>query len=576
MLMINSNMVLNNFKKIPIWSTFLAFATSISWLMPHHYYPWLAMHSDAWISASFIIFSFYCLTKYKSIFDWSLISVITSITALLPWINLNMDLPQIHGNSGIVSAYLLGFLLAQLVGAYSETRSPRQLLDSLFIAIVLATFISVGLQLQQWLQTESSAIWTMGGSPVRPHANLGQPNQLATLLLWGVLAAGWYWVRGTLSATTSIFMACFLLFGLALTGSRTAWLAVMFLLAAAWAWRRHWRTALAPWAFTALAGYFALCVAFVAWATPFLISNNTLPSSVLATNSTAHRWHAWILFFDAIAQRPWFGYGWNQTALAQMEVAIHHPNLGGVFSFAHNLFLDLIIWCGIPLGLAFIFFIIYWMWRNLRAVNNAENAILMMLLLVVVNHAMLEMPLYYAYFLLPVGFVIGALNVRHRAKVIFSTGRGPVVALWFVCTLLLGLIIKDYLEVEENHKYLRYEQMRIKVKAMDPPDVILLTQWHDQIELARFEPTTNMAPARLKQMQDIVGVYPSALFAHKMATALALNHDPDGARLWLQRLCKISPEDQCKSAEIIWAKQALKHPGIAAIAWPVNTHSSGK
>jgi hypothetical protein len=118
--------------------------------------------------------------------------------------------------------------------------------------------------------------------------------------------------------------------------------------------------------------------------------------------------------------------------------------------------------------------------------------------------------------------------------------------------------------------------MRIKVKSMGPPDVILLTQWYDQIELARFEPTTNMAPDKLMQMQNIVGVYPSALFAHKVATALALNHDPDGARLWLQRLCKIAPVDQCDSAEKIWAKQALNYPDIAAIPWPVKTHSAGE
>ena len=118
--------------------------------------------------------------------------------------------------------------------------------------------------------------------------------------------------------------------------------------------------------------------------------------------------------------------------------------------------------------------------------------------------------------------------------------------------------------------------MRIQVKAMGSPDVVLLTQWHDQIALARFDPTTNMAPAKLKQMQDIAGVYPSSLFAHKVATALALNNHPQEARLWLQRLCKISPDDQCKSAEIIWSKQALKHPEIAAIAWPVKTQSSGE
>ena len=109
---------------------------------------------------------------------------------------------------------------------------------------------------------------------------------------------------------------------------------------------------------------------------------------------------------------------------------------------------------------------------------------------------------------------------------------------------------------------------------MEPPDVILLTQWHDQIELARFQPSNNMTKARLKQIQNIAGVYPSPLLTHKAATALALNSDANGARLWLQRLCKISPEEQCKTAESIWAKQSLKYPEIAAISWPVKNDAN--
>ena len=549
---------------------------SFCWIIPNHYHPWLAFHCDAWMAFFLIFFSLYLLIHdYKS-FNWHYQAFIVLIIAFIPWIQLSQSYLASIGDAWISSAFLLGFALTLLSAARSEVRHPHQMLNGLFLAIGLASIVSVGLQLQQWLQTDASELWNMGGSPVRPHANLGQPNQLATLLLWGILASAWGWVRGKLSAFTLCLVVFFLLFGLALTGSRTAWLAVVILLVAAWLWRSHWSSPATPWIISGFVCYFAFCVTFIAWATPYLITDETLLKSVFATNSTAHRWHAWTLFIDAIAQRPWFGYGWNQTALAQMEVAINHPNLGAVFTFAHNLFLDLILWCGIPLGLTLIFSIIYWMWQNLRAVNNAENAILMMLLLVAANHAMFEMPLYYVYFLLPVGLVVGALNVRHGAKVLFTTGRWPVFVLWSVCALLLGLIIKDYLEVEESYRYLRYEQLRIKVKAMGPPDVVLLTQWHDQIALARFDPTSNMTPAKLKHMQDIAGVYPCSLYSHKVATALALNNDPDGARLWLQRLCKIAPDDECKTAEQMWSKQALKHPEIAAIAWPVKTQSSGE
>ena len=269
-----------------------------------------------------------------------------------------------------------------------------------------------------------------------------------------------------------------------------------------------------PYLVSGLLIYFFSCVAFIAWATPSLTNDNQSLSILFSTGSTFHRWDAWILFIDAISQRPWFGYGFNQSALAQMEVAVNHPNLFGVFTFAHNIFLDLIIWCGIPIGIALIGFIILWLFKNLNQVSNPENALLMMMLLVVGNHAMFEMPLYYAYFLL-----------------------------------------------------------QIKVKPMGTPDVVLLSQWYDQIDIARFEPNKSMSDEDLKRMEDVIGLYPNPLLAHKAATAFALNNQSFKARLWLQRLCKISPEEQCKTVETIWAKQSLKYPEIAAIPWPVKNSS---
>ncbi|PIW09923.1 MAG: polymerase, partial [Comamonadaceae bacterium CG17_big_fil_post_rev_8_21_14_2_50_60_13] len=65
-----------------------------------------------------------------------------------------------------------------------------------------------------------------------------------------------------------------------------------------------------------------------------------------------------------------------------------------VFSHSHNLFLDLVLWCGIPFGLFVSLYLIRWFWLRLRAVRCAEDAVLMLFLLVVGNHAMLELPLH--------------------------------------------------------------------------------------------------------------------------------------------------------------------------------------
>jgi hypothetical protein len=280
---------------------------------------------------------------------------------------------------------------------------------------------------------------------------------------------------------------------------------------------------------------------------------------------------AWAVFLDAAWQRPWFGYGWNQTALAQLAVATAHPPLHNVFSYAHNLFLDLILWCGIPLGLLVFASLVGWIWRCFRAVQSAEDAVLLLLLLVVGNHALLEMPLHYAYFLLPAGLVMGMLNTRLGTRPVLSVARWAAGLLWLAAAVLLALIVRDYSRVEPSYENLSFEWQRIKVARIEPPEVLLLTQWHDFVEFARHEPKAGLSQAELDALRSIPELFSGALFLHKYASILALNQRPDEARLWLQRLCKVASESECSAAKAIWAKQSHKYPEIAAIPWPVNT-----
>ena len=52
---------------------------------------------------------------------------------------------------------------------------------------------------------------------------------------------------------------------------------------------------------------------------------------------------------------------------------------------------------------------------------KTSGLLLMTLLLVTTNHALLELPLHHAYFLLPVGLVIGALDQRMAREPVFTT-----------------------------------------------------------------------------------------------------------------------------------------------------------
>jgi len=350
----------------PFWLFFWASVFSISWILPNHYYPWLAFHLDAWASISLLIASAVVIWRSVKPAPIHWFSLFWVVLLVVPGLQTLFGLIPLTGVAWICTAYIAGFCFALLLGAQWESNQPGQLGDGLFLAIGIAALVSVGLQLQQWLQIDGIELWKMGGGPERPYANFGQPNQLGTFLLWGLLAVGWGWTRHRIGDVVAILMAAFVLFGLALTASRTAWIGLAVLAMGVWYWRKLWANPRVPLAVTGLGFYFVLLIGIQTWLRSILLGETPIPPGYLSPMSGQNRLMAWTVFCDAIWQHPWFGYGWYQVVPAQMTVAAEHPSLYGVFTSSHNLFLDLFIWCGIPLGLAMLKKL-YWccFWRLL-------------------------------------------------------------------------------------------------------------------------------------------------------------------------------------------------------------------
>lgn len=548
----------------PFWLCLWACVLSVAWLIPTEQFPWGAVYRDIWIAVVAFAASLVIIWHFRQRMEWHGITLLAAVLTCIPLLQGMVGQVPIPGVTWISSAYLLGLVLALLTGAHWERFKPSQLADGVFLAIGIAAIISVGLQLQQWLQLNP------GKAVTRPDANLGQPNQLATLLLWGILAAAWGGIRAYMKPRVAILMALFLLLGVALTASRTAWIGVTLLIIASWWWRRLWPSLQVPWVVTGLGLCFALFNILIGWL-PSVQQLSVVSQEVLDGGSGRLRLLAWEMLASAAWLEPWLGYGWNQTAVAQMAATNEHPAVTAVFSYAHNLFLDLVIWCGIPLGLFISGCLLRWFWLRMRAVQNAENAVLVLFLLVVANHAMLELPLYYAYFLLPVGLVMGMLNVRLGAPVVRSMGPWLSHAVWLAAAALLVLVIRDYKRIEPVYKNLIIASRipGVKLGSTAPPDVLLLTQWRDYIEFAQWRPHAGASHAELDRMRQITELFPSAMSIFQLASTLALNQQPEETRIWLRRLCKVVSADQCEKARILWAKQSLRYPEIAAITWPI-------
>ena len=523
---------------------------------------------DAWIAAGGLVAATVLTFRAPARVAWHVVALVTGALAALPLLQHALGLVASSGNAWLSTAYLLGFLLALLTGARWEAERAGALADYLFLAIGIAALVSVGLQLHQWLMLERIDLWSMGGVPTRPFANFGQPNQLGSFLLWALLATAWGFVRRQIGAGTAIFLALYLLFGLALTQSRASWVAIALIVLAAWWWRGIWPSRYLALAITGLALYFALCSLSIGWLSDVLIGG--LPPDVGEAGRMAREMRPaiWALFLDAVSQKPLFGYGWNQVGIAQMAVSVDHPALHAFLAQSHNLFLDLVLWCGIPVGLSVSILLLWWFVRCVRAVRHAEDALLVLVLLVIANHAMLELPLHHAHFLLPTGLFMGALTVRLAPTPVVVTGRAPLVIVWLACAVLLSLVIRDYARVEASTLTLRFEWARIKTPPAQSPDVLMLTQWTDYFRLIRLEPASGMSEADLQWMRSTTALNPNAGFYRKLAISLAMNGRPDEAALWMRRLCQIGSISLCAAAKSAWAQEAAQNPKMAAVPWP--------
>ncbi|MEP6970026.1 MAG: Wzy polymerase domain-containing protein [Betaproteobacteria bacterium] len=555
----------------PVWLLMWATLLSWSWLVPNHYRPWPSFHADALAAMAMAVGCAAVLVRSAAAVEWNRVTLMLAALVLVPLLQLGAGLLPFAGQAWMSTAYLLGLLLTVLAGQSWERTNAGQCADALFIAIGIGCIVSVGLQLLTWLGLQSHGvedIWSMGLVGERAYANIGQPNQLATLLLWGILAATWGYQNDRIAAPVAILMVAFLLFGVAMTLSRTAWAGLVFLLVVTWVWRTRWKSRLLPWAALLLFALFWVYPVVLKSLSEFLFSGPQ-PNYLRIQFQDETRFRALIFFTKAVLASPWFGYGWTEVAAAQMAVADDLPGLGSTFGHSHNLFLDLVLWLGLPLGLLVSFSVIASFVTYVRSIKSANHLILVMFLGVIGIHAMLELPLHYAYFLLPTGMVVGTLNVRSGIRPIWFSKRRYLAVLWLAGVMLYAGIVRDYFLVEGSEQVLRFERAGFhRLPVGKPPEVLLLTQLREQIRFMRYDFQPGMSADDIQWAKDVANMYPGPATIYKVASALALNDRPQEARQWLRKGCKVTTDDICDLMRQAWAQDAAGNRRIATVAWP--------
>lgn len=545
----------------------------LSWLSYDHYRPWVNFHAE-----TLALLGLWLLVASRTVGGQSGSTLtapkwiwIPAVTILLPWLQFFGGIALFAGDALVNSIYLTALTAAIALGyTYASTEpSRKQNLFPIFCAIWLAALISAAIGLLQWLDLQGPlamyVVQTDFGE--RALGNLGQPNQLATLLLMGLAALTWTYEQKRIGRWGLVCGGGFLTLVLVLTQSRAGILsAVAMALFVAWKNIGH-SSRLKPryilgWLLLLLTA--AQLLPLVSEAMLMDESRNLIG---LRDNGRLVIWHQ---VFNGILEAPWTGYGWNQTPTAHSAGSLTVQS-SMTYTNAHNVVLDILAWTGIPLGLVLTSLCAYWLLSRIQLLREVGGVYAMACLTPVVVHSLLEYPFAYSYFLISAGLMIGFVEASCLRAPSTSITRAPLAAILALFLSVAVIAIHEYVKVEEDFRVVRFENLRIGQTPKDytPPEIWMLSQMKSMLIAARQEAKRDMTPDELDNLRKSSLRFPYGALSLRYAIALGLNGNPQAATKQMQIIRGMYGKMYYDAAVFVLRDlEESKYPELAAIKTP--------
>ena len=503
-----------------------------AWLSPFHTYPWVTFSSElATFGAALVLLALF-LNRNIQIPKLQLYIFPVAFIPLLQW---SGGLVSDFSVALLSTAYLFGFWVMVAMGYNLSLQSSarEQLMKQVCWLLLIIASVTSLIAMVQWLGFESSVYGIMQLKGNRPYANFGQPNNLATFLIIGLMGALFLYEKHKASLWLLIPSSLSILFAICLTQSRTSLLVCIFI-CIYWVIKQYKNKPrlnfikLFGWAATyfLIAGYLLPIIAQVM--TTNVGEAVTHTASLAQRAGSGHeRLGMWMQIIHAIGERPWFGYGWNQTSVAVVE-SIHFNTVQVWFNSAHNIVLDLLVWNGLPLGFLIIAYFAIWLFWLSKNAKDTISIVAILMVSAILMHAMLEFPQRYAYFLLPMGFLLGLIQAQTPNLNSVSLHRNIIRCVWLVSLIVLLLIWRDYKLFQENSK-LVFKQKPVSEEILGSSKILILTQFQQRLDWIALKPQTLMSDSDLSVIGEMVENKATPYNLKKYAQLLVYNHKLDEA-----------------------------------------------
>ena len=516
-----------------------AILISLAWLMPIHYRPWVTYTGELYAFFALFALAAICLKEQLRI---PVVSLPLLLLACVPLIHLLVGQVFFFSTAMMGFIFVFSFWLTSVLGYNLSTGnySREETFTNLSYVFLASGTVTGIIALCQWTNLDATlpGMVNISGNQ-RPYANFAQPNNMATFLVMALMSCLYLYEKKKIQIKWLFACAAVIVMGVALSQSRTAWVAAtaIILYLALYQYKGIIRL---KWYYSILWFiFFISCI--VAFPLLSQLATQIMDAQVVQSRDVVSRATGdmsrlaiWQQMLAAIQAQPWFGYGWYQSSVA--FVSISDTVQGPVWvRSAHNFIIDFLLWNGVIIGLPFLAYFGYLGYQLQRWVNTPESVIGILMIGAFVTHAMFEFPQHYAYFLLPVGFILGtvlAQSPKIKTVVMPSIGMKFIFA---VGLLLLIVIYRDYdVAVPKLGQSIRYEKQPEKITNEKP--IYLLTEFNHRIGWIRLNPYSKASVEQIQEGEQMVLSYPTKYNLIKYAKLLAFNGYEAEAKHQLQRL----------------------------------------
>lgn len=369
--------------------------------------------------------------------------------------------------------YLFWVVMLMLVATQLKEQLPLETIVTwLAYALLIGGLANVIVVLMQLIGADDF-FWTFRRQGKSYTGNLAQVNLLTDYLSLTLASVFYLHIKNRLKTAAVYGMVIFLLVALTLTGSRMSWLYILLITLSFYLFGRNnnqqtWqaKSKVVLW----LPLLFGLVQFLLPIVVAFIASNTGLippaPAERLAAFAVQESVRlAYLKEALAIAsQHLLLGVGWGQYVWYDLIFADTHTAHTGFVSHTHNLFVQILVECGVFALLAILIGCIYWFVQLLRQNNSIERWWLLLVGGIIFTHSMLEYPLWYAHFL---GIFVVVIALADKSvTVTFNQAFFTKLSAGVVLVATLSLIVVttyQYRQIEYwvNHYPKLNDQQRV-------------------------------------------------------------------------------------------------------------------